>query len=92
MNTKTPKPQRTCTGCRKRFDQTDLLAVTKQKDGSVHVNPNHKLAGRSAYICKKPECFLKAKGKKGKHPMEYWLKTKIPENVWAELEKIISHA
>ena len=88
MATKTVKPQRTCVGCRKRYDQDQLLAVTRQKNGEVVVNPGHKIAGRSSYICSKPECLRKAKGKKGSNPIQYWLKVKVPDEVWEKLAEL----
>ncbi len=86
MTIKAFKPQRTCVVCRKRFDQDELLAITRLKDGSVLLNEGHKKAGRSVYLCKKDECSKKARGSKGKNPLKYWLKVEIPEGIWKELE------
>lgn len=90
MTTKTTKPQRTCVGCRKRHDQDQLLAVTRLKDGTVVVNDPCRQIGRSAYICRKAECLKKARGNKKKSAMQYWLKVKIPDEIWTGLEKLIS--
>jgi len=89
MTIKREKPQRTCVGCRKRFDQSDLLAITRLKDGSVIVNKDQNEKGRSVYICQNPVCLKKARGKKGKSALEYGLKVSIPENVWEALEKLV---
>lgn len=90
MTTKTAKPQRTCVGCQKKRDQDELLAVTRLKDGSVVVNDPYRQIGRSAYVCRKAECLKKARGKKKKSALQYWLKVKIPDDIWAGLEKLIS--
>ncbi len=89
MTTKTVKPQRTCVGCRKRFNQDELLAVTRLKNGEVVVNENHQKAGRSVYLCKKPECLKKAHGRKGHNALKYGLKVEVPDQVFEELQKII---
>jgi predicted RNA-binding protein YlxR (DUF448 family) len=86
MTTKTLKPQRTCAGCFKKFNQDELLAVTRLKNGEVLVNADHKKAGRSVYLCRKMECLKKARDRKGKNGLEYGLKVKIPQEIWKELE------
>lgn len=87
MTTKSLKPQRTCVGCRQRRDQDQLLAITRHKDGTVTVNEPYRQIGRSAYICRKAECLKKARGNKKKSAVQYWLKVKVPDEIWAELEK-----
>lgn len=89
MTMESLRPQRTCSGCKKRFDQNELLAVTRLKNGDVIVNPDRKKSGRSAYLCKKPECLRRVHNRKGKNGLEYGLKVKIPDSVWEELQKII---
>lgn len=77
--------QRTCVGCFKKFDQGDLVAVTRLKDGSVVVNLEQKLDGRSAYLCRKVECLKKARKGKRKNGLEFGLKVKVPPEIWSEL-------
>lgn len=89
MNMESTKPQRTCAGCKKKFDQNELLAVTRLKNGEVIVNPDHQKAGRSAYLCKNIVCLRRVRDRKGKNGLEYGLKVKIPDSVWEELQKII---
>ncbi len=87
MNTKTIQPQRTCAGCRKKHDQSDLLAVTRLKNGEVIVNDPYEQRGRSVYICRKKECLRKIRDRKGQNGLQYGLKVQIPENIWKILEE-----
>lgn len=89
MTTKPLKPQRTCVGCHHKRDQGELLAVTRLKNGSVVVNDPYRQIGRSAYVCRKAECLKKARGNKKKSAMQYWLKVKIPDEIWQNIEEII---
>ncbi len=89
MNIKTTKPQRTCTGCRKRFNQDDLLAVTRLKNGALILNEPRTSSGRSVYLCKKMECLRKCRDRKGQNGIQYGLKVKPTDEFWGELEKLI---
>ena len=86
MTTKIAKPQRTCVGCFRKFDQDHLLAITRLKGGVVVLNFEHSAAGRSVYLCCKAACFKKARNRKGKNGLEYGLKLKIAPQIWTELE------
>jgi predicted RNA-binding protein YlxR (DUF448 family) len=66
-----------------------MLAVTRMKDGKVLLNAGQTLSGRSAYLCKTEKCLNRAKNRKGKNGLEFVLKAKIPDQIWADLEKII---
>ena len=89
MNTKSIKLQRTCVGCFQKFDQDDLLAITRLKSNIVVVNVDHAQVGRSVYVCKKPSCLRKAEHRKGKNALEYGLKVVIQDSIWKELHSII---
>lgn len=89
MTTKTLRPQRTCVGCKKRYDQEELLAVTRLKNGEVVVNEGRKNAGRSVYLCRKAECLRKARGRKGQNGLQFGLKVQIPDSIWETLEKTL---
>lgn len=89
MNPKKATPERTCVGCRKKYNQADLLAITRKKDGTVQVNPGKKAAGRSVYLCLKPKCLSIARDRKGQNALQFGLKSPISPVIWAELEKII---
>jgi len=49
-------PERTCVFCKKRAPKTDFFRFTNQK-GNLVFDPEQKLEGRGAYLCK--ECFDK---------------------------------
>ena len=52
---------RICISCKKTFDRTNLLKITKDyKQGIMF----QKGMGRSAYICKSKECYSDSKIKK----------------------------
>ncbi len=89
MTIKADKPQRTCVGCKKRYDQDELLAITRLKNGEVVVNDGHKKAGRSVYLCRKAECLRKARDRKGQNGLQFGLKVQIPDSVWENLEKLL---
>jgi len=89
MTIKTARPQRTCVGCRKKDDQDKFLAVTRLKNGVVIVNEPYVQQGRSVYLCKNPACLKKAGIGKSKNALSYWLKVKIPDEIWAKLVSIL---
>lgn len=62
------------------------------KDGKVLLNADQTLAGRSAYLCGTGKCLEKAKNRRGKNGLEFVLKAKIPDQIWADLKKIIKQA
>lgn len=86
-------PERTCVGCFNKKPQADLLAITKLKNGEIVVNiyktGTKTASGRSVYLCFNPACLKIAKTRKGKNGLEFGLKTKIPENIWVDVEKEI---
>lgn len=78
---------RTCVTCRENKYKNELLRVVKNKNSVIFVDLAGEMDGRSAYICKKQDCILKAeKGKK----LERSLKTKIDEEVYKKLKEIIN--
>jgi predicted RNA-binding protein YlxR (DUF448 family) len=82
-------PERTCCGCFQKKPKADMIAVTRLKDDSVVLNKDFKLSGRSAYLCDSLKCLGKVRDRKGKSGLEYALKVKIPQKIWAELGKVI---
>ena len=53
-------PQRTCLGCRKTFDQNDLLRYALTPQGVVVPDIRRRLPGRGAYTCWSPHCIDQA--------------------------------
>jgi uncharacterized protein len=58
-------PIRTCTGCRARRTQSDLIRVAVQTDGGIECRregAGRRLAGRGAYVCRDASCVEAAWG------------------------------
>ncbi len=87
MTIKPLSPQRTCAACRKKFQQKDLLAVTRLKNGEVIVNDPYQQLGRSVYLCRNAGCLKKAQTMKGKNPLQFGLKVSVPDTIWEDLAK-----
>lgn len=82
MNQVKKQPMRQCTGCREMKNKKDMIRVVKTADDQILLDLTGKQNGRGAYVCKNEECLQKAMKTKG---LERSLKTKIPEDVFAEL-------
>ena len=54
------KPIRMCAICKARKNKTELIKVVKLQDGSVLLDKDQKLNGRSVYLCKDISCVSKA--------------------------------
>ena len=52
---------RICISCRKTYDRTNLLKITKDHKQGIMI---HKGIGRSAYICQSKKCYSDSKIKK----------------------------
>ena len=63
------KKQRKCQGCKGLFDAQEMHKFTREhKSGKVYLNPASNILGRSAYVCKNPQCIktvIKKKSLKG---------------------------
>lgn len=80
------KPERTCCGCRQKFDKSVLLRVVRRPQGKAEADISGKAQGRGAYVCRDANCLKKAV-KSG--ALERTLKTSIPDEVIKELEEEI---
>lgn len=87
---KTPKvkkvPLRKCMGCMESFPKKDLLRVVRSPEGEVSLDFTGKKSGRGAYVCKKAECFRRAR-KANRFRVN--LDCEIPEEVLSALEEEI---
>ena len=77
-------PERRCTGCGEHFAKNELIRVLRTPEGEIIIDFTGKKSGRGAYICKRLDCFKKARGKKR---LEASLEVKIPDEVYARLEE-----
>ncbi len=74
--------QRTCIGCGKKTEKTDLIRIVKHKTGSISIDKTGKSEGRGAYICGDKECLEKIiKTNKLGRTFE----CEIPEEIYEEL-------
>ena len=77
-------PQRRCTGCGEHFAKNELIRVLRTPEGEIIIDFTGKKSGRGAYICKKLECFRKARRQKR---LEASLECQIPDEVYSRLEE-----
>lgn len=82
-------PLRTCIISRESLPKKDLLRIVRMPDGTVSVDLTGKQNGRGAYIKKDLQILTKAKKSK---QLERHLTTSIPEEIYQQLEDIISDA
>lgn len=91
-------PLRMCTGCREMKPKKELVrvvkTVTKKADENgvgeefeISLDLIGKKPGRGAYICKNPECFIKARKSR---QLERAFSCQIPEEVYDRMESEIS--
>ncbi len=77
---------RQCVGCGEKGDKRDMMRVVRTPEGDITLDFKGKMNGRGAYLCKNPECLLKAFKNKG---LERAFKTSISEEVINRLKEEI---
>ncbi len=75
-------PTRRCTGCGEHFAKNELIRVLRTPEGEIVIDATGKKSGRGAYICKKLDCFKKARRQKR---LETSLECAIPDEVYEKL-------
>lgn len=80
-------PERNCVGCGNQFPKKELIRVVKTQDGSVLLDLTGKMSGRGAYICRKADCFKKARKAK---KLERSLNVNISDEIYDKLEGQVS--
>lgn len=87
---------RMCITCCTRQSPDKMIRIVRIKDQVIFVFPeDESLQGRSAYLCKKSACILKALDRKGKDAVSYALKVSLPPTVKTALRDFatkLSHA
>lgn len=86
MPTTKRKPQRTCLGCKQKYDQDCLLRVFREPGGRVLLYEGGTLIGRTAYMCANLRCVEKALAK---DRLARALKKPVAEEAKAELFEAI---
>ena len=77
-------PKRMCVVCRESFEKKDLIRVVRV-DNNYILDDNHKINGRSAYICKNKSCLENCVKKK---LLNKSFKTVVSEDVYKTLGEI----
>lgn len=67
-------PERTCVLCRKKMPKGELIRHVF-KDGEIVVDPEQKLGGRGAYLCK--DCVFKRDSPRVQSKLKKALKVKV---------------
>ena len=80
-------PLRRCTGCGQSFPKKELLRVVRTPEGNVVLDFTGKVGGRGAYVCKKTDCFKKARKA---NRLRTNLECDIPEELLLALEEEVS--
>jgi predicted RNA-binding protein YlxR (DUF448 family) len=75
-------PERTCILCGTKAPKRELLRVVASSDGSIRLDPEGKVSGRGAYLCRRPECN---RDKLKMQRLSHALHTKVTDNDWAAL-------
>ena len=53
-------PIRTCIGCRRKFQQNNLIRIVCPKGESLEMQESTKLPGRGVYVCRSKSCIQEA--------------------------------
>ena len=77
-------PMRMCVGCREMTPKRELVRVVRTPENEIKLDLTGKASGRGAYLCRKPECFAKAKKSRA---LERALEHKIGDDIFARLEE-----
>lgn len=80
-------PMRMCVACRKMYPQNELIRIVRDNEtGEIKFDPNKKLFGRGAYICRNSECIHQAEKK---HGIERHFKCAVPKEIYKQAEELI---
>ena len=74
---------RTCVACGATDAKGALARVVRDAAGEVRVDPTGRAPGRGAYLCRRAECFAKARSR---HALDRALRVRLDEADYARLE------
>ena len=80
-------PMRRCVVTNESFPKKELLRIVKNKEGEVKVDTTGKDNGKGAYIKKDLSVLELAKKR---NSLERALETKISEDIYLEIERVIN--
>lgn len=81
-------PMRKCVVTQERFPKKDLIRVVRTPEQTIEIDLTGKKNGHGAYISKGLETLALAKKNKA---LQRALETEIPDEVYQELEAIITN-
>ena len=81
-------PMRKCVVTQERFPKKDLIRVVRTPEQTIEIDLTGKNNGHGAYISKSLETLALAKKNKA---LQRALETEIPDEVYQELEAIITN-
>jgi len=77
-------PVRQCVGCSTQKEKRELIRIVRTPEGEITLDFKGKMNGRGAYLCKNPDCLIKAGKNKG---LERAFKMSIPEETVNRLKE-----
>ena len=80
-------PVRNCAACRVKLPKRELVRIVRTPHGTIEYDPTLKADGRGLYWCGRESCLDRIR-KKGM--VARFLRVKPSENLFAQLEKVIS--
>jgi len=89
MVTQKKLPQRSCCGCRGKFNKVELVRVVRRPEGDITLDRTGKANGRGVYLCPNADCLKLARKKRS---LERNLKAQIPAEVYTALEEELGGA
>lgn len=63
------------------------MRIVRTPDGEVCVDPSGRMNGRGAYLCRNPECLVRAQ-KTG--ALARALRCAVPENIYGDLKEEVA--
>ncbi len=78
---------RRCLATNRSFPKKELLRIVRTPEGEIKVDESGKMNGKGAYISRSSEALVLAKKKK---VLNRALEVEIPEEIYAELDRIIN--
>lgn len=83
-------PMRMCISCQQMYPKKELIRIVKKAgdiDNTIIIDKTGKISGKGAYVCKSNECIKSViKGNK----LEKYLGGKIPDEIYKELEELLT--
>ena len=90
-NTLKPRkiPMRMCVGCREMKEKRELIRIVRTPEGETLIDPGGTKSGRGAYVCRNPECLIRAiKQKQLERQLQVSLTEEVSQALIAELTRL----